>query len=70
MELRDLMADYNKKLLRYYKMTDRERNASPADQLKLVEHICQVIDDCSKTLNKVQEMRNVTPDEVINGFAV
>lgn len=53
MELRDLMADYNKKLLRYYKMTDWERNASPADQLKLEEHICQVIDDCSKTLNKV-----------------
>lgn len=70
MELRDLMADYNKKLLRYYKMTDWEQNASPEDQLKLEKHIRQVIDDCSQALNRVQKLRKVTLDEVVGGFAI
>ena len=70
MELSKLMADYNKKLARYYKMEAWERNASPEDQLKLEKHIRQVIDDCSQALNKVQKLRKVTLDEVVGGFAI
>jgi len=70
MELKRLMADYNKRLARYNKMAEWESNASHEDQLKLEKHICQVIDDCSQALNRVQTLRSVTMDEVINGFAI
>ena len=70
MELKQLMAEYNKKLARYYKMADWEQNASYADQLKLEQHIRQVIDDCSQALNKVREQRPVTTDEVLKGFII
>lgn len=64
----ELMADYNKKLARYRKMEEWEKNASHEDQLKLEKHIRQVIDDCSQALNRVQALRSVAIDEVINGF--
>lgn len=70
MELRKLMEDYNEKLARYYKMEAWERNASHGDQLKLKKNIQQVIDDCSMSLNKVQQLRTVTLDEVIKGFTI
>lgn len=70
MELSKLMEDYNKKLARYYKMASWEQNASHEDQLKLEKHIRQVIDDCSQALNRVQELRKVTLDEVVGGFTI
>lgn len=70
MELKRLMADYNKRLARYRKMEAWEGNASHDDQIKFEQQIIQAIDDCSLALNRVQALRPVTMDEVINGFAI
>ena len=68
MELKRLMADYNKRLARYNKRAEWESNASHEEQLQLEKHICQGMDDCSQALNRVQTLRSVTADEVVNGF--
>lgn len=70
MSMAKLMADYNTKLARYRKMEIWEKNASCEDRLKLEQHIRQVITDCSNALNRVQALRPVSVDEVLNGFAI
>ena len=70
MALKQLMADYNKKLARYNKMAQWEKNASHADQMNLEKHIREVINDCSQALHQVQKLRPVTTDEVLNGFTL
>lgn len=63
-----LLRTYNDKLARYLRMCKWCETASHAEQLQQETHIQQVIDDCNQVLNEIRRYREVTDDEVLQGF--
>lgn len=66
--LEGLLRDYNSKLARYRRMCQWCEKASLDEQLQQETHIQQVIDDCNQVLNEIRRYREVTDDEVLQGF--
>lgn len=63
-----LLRTYNDKLARYRRMCKWCEKASLDEQLQQEAHIQQVIDDCNQVLNEIRRYREVTDDEVLQGF--
>lgn len=63
-----LLRIYNDRLARYQRMTKWCETASQDEQLQQEAHIQQVIDDCNNVLNEIRRFREVTDDEVLQGF--
>lgn len=70
MGLDQLYGAYNKSLARLRKMEQWEKTASHEEQLRFQGNVNQVVDDCSKALNAIRAYREVTTDEVLNGFHI
>ena len=65
-----LLQVYNDKLARYERMCRWCDTASQAEQLQQATHIQQVIEDCNNVLNEVGRYREVTSDEIRDGFTI
>lgn len=65
-----LLSIYNDRLARYQRMTKWCDTASQDEQLQQAAHIQQVIDACNNVLNEIKRYREVTADEIRDGFSI
>ena len=64
----DWMRDYNEKLARLERLAEWEKAASPEERARWEKEAGHVIADCQASLERLQKVMTVTPNQVAHGF--
>lgn len=64
----ELLRAYNAQIARHNRMCQWLETASPEEQQKWEKQVMQVIRDCSQLVVAIERYRQMTFDEVRNGF--